>query len=59
MGSSSFLADKGHPKEAVSTKQKKVPEQILRNLAKSCENCQFLAYGGPNQDPADPLRVIQ
>ncbi len=63
------MTDRQHPKEAICAKQKKVTEQILRNLAnrqhtkeaicakefgKRCENCGFWPMGGPHRGPGDP-----
>ncbi len=45
------MADRGHHKEVVRTKQKKVTEQILRNLAKGVKS-QFLS---PFSSPVEPM----
>ncbi len=49
------MADRGHPKEGVCMKQKKVTEQILRNLAKVLKIVIFSPMGGPHQGPGDPF----
>ncbi len=53
------MADRGHPKEGVCTKQEKVTEQILKNLAKSVKIVILSPMGGPNRGLGDSLRVIQ
>ncbi len=52
------MADRGHPKEVVCAKHKKVIQQILRNIAKVVKIVIFSPTGGPHQGPGNPLRVI-
>ncbi len=52
------MADRRHPKAAIYAKQKKVTEQILRNLAKGVKS-QFSSHFCPLWDQWDPNKKLK